>query len=158
MAKQPAYDWSRFLVKIAIKAAPSKVYKAWTDPKMLDKWFTYGCELELKKNGRFSMGDIYGNQWDMNVLGFRKNSLFRFTFGNLGEEVEVKLRKKGRNTIVELRQHNMKTTPRFKWEMHMGCRCGWTFFLANLKSFIEHGIDLRSKDRDMGYNNDFVNS
>ncbi len=158
MADKPKYDWSQFLVKINIKAAPSKVYKAWTNPKMLNKWFTYDCELSLRKNGIFAMTDIYGNRWEMKVLSFRKDRLFRFTFGNLGEEVEVKLGKKGRTTIVELRQYNMKTTPRFKWDMHMGCRCGWTFFLANLKAFLEHGIDLRSHEREMGYNSHFVNS
>jgi hypothetical protein len=24
-----------------------------------------------------------------------------------------------------------------------GCAMGWTFFLANLKAWLEHGIDLR---------------
>jgi hypothetical protein len=29
---------------------------------------------------------------------------------------------------------------------HLGCKTGWTFYLANLKSLMEGGIDLRNKN------------
>jgi hypothetical protein len=29
---------------------------------------------------------------------------------------------------------------------HLGCKTGWTFYLANLKSIYEGGIDLRNKN------------
>ena len=30
--------------------------------------------------------------------------------------------------------------------VNVGCKTGWTFYLANLKSLLEGGIDLRNKD------------
>ncbi|HER00156.1 MAG TPA: SRPBCC domain-containing protein [candidate division Zixibacteria bacterium] len=152
------FDWSQFTLNIAIKAAPSKVYKAWTDSKEICKWFAYDAEVEPKKGGKFSLTDIYGNSFDMQMLGARKDSRIHFTFGMNDEQVEVKLKKSGRYTVCELHQFNMKTSPNHKWDTHMEQRAGWTFFLTNLKAWLEHGIDLRSHDDKWGYADNFVNS
>lgn len=32
-----------------------------------------------------------------------------------------------------------------KFQFHIGCQMGWSFYLANLKSLYEGGIDLRYK-------------
>jgi hypothetical protein len=37
----------------------------------------------------------------------------------------------------------------------MGCLGGWTFYLANLKSYLEGGVDLRNKNLAL---NNMVNS
>ena len=52
----------------------------------------------------------------------------------------------------------MGVSPKDKWDMHKGCETGWTFFLTNLKSYLEHGIDLRSHDRRKSYKKNYVNS
>jgi hypothetical protein len=31
------------------------------------------------------------------------------------------------------------------YNYHVGCKAGWTFYLANLKSILEGGIDMRNK-------------
>jgi hypothetical protein len=40
----------------------------------------------------------------------------------------------------------------------MGCAMGWTFFLANLKAYLENGIDLRGHDPKRCYKQNFINS
>jgi hypothetical protein len=49
-------------------------------------------------------------------------------------------------TIVELRQENIPLDEISRVNYHLGCITGWTFYLANLKSILEGGIDLRNKN------------
>jgi hypothetical protein len=51
--------------------------------------------------------------------------------------------------IVELVQENIPEDDNGKHNWHLGCKTGWTFYLANLKSLAEGGIDLRNKDENL---------
>jgi hypothetical protein len=53
-------------------------------------------------------------------------------------------KKEGEN-IVELLQENIPTDEQGMHSWHLGCKTGSTFYLANLKSVLEGGIDLRNK-------------
>jgi len=158
MPSSTKYDWSRFALKIPIAVSPQKVFRAWTDDKEIVKWFTIKAEIEPKKNGNIYFEWLAGDKFSSKVIAVRKNQLFVFPFGNNGEEVEIKIRKWGKGSICELRQYNMKTTPKARWEMHRGCLTGWTFFLTNLKVWLESGLDLRSHDPKMSYEQGFINS
>ncbi len=48
--------------------------------------------------------------------------------------------------IVELSQEQIPTDERHKALYHVGCLEGWTFYLANLKSYLDGGLDLRNKN------------
>jgi uncharacterized protein YndB with AHSA1/START domain len=158
MANKKKHDWTRFTVKIEIAAPLHRVFRAWTDTRSMRKWFFYDGVVEPRKSGKFGMVDVYGNLWEYSVLDARKDRMIRFAFGTKGEKVEVKFSKSPSGTDVLLTQYDMKTTPEDKWSMHMGCRLGWTFFLANLKAVLEHGIDLRGFNPKKGYNEGFINS
>ena len=60
--------------------------------------------------------------------------------------VSVAFRTEEGETIVELTQYNIAVDDRSKSNFHVGCMQGWTFYLANLKSLMEAGIDLRNKN------------
>ena len=158
MPKAKKFDWSRFLLKIAINVSPEKVFKAWTDGKIVSKWFSVKAEIEPKKNGRIYYEWLAGDKLEARIIEIVKNRKLVIPFGSKGEIVEVKIKKHGRGSICELRQYNMKTGPKDRVNMHMGCKTGWTFFLTNLKSYLEHGIDLRSNDKRRSYRQNFVNS
>ena len=151
-------DWSVFTLRIVIKKSPARVFKAWTDGKELSKWFTVKSEIEPKKNGRLYFEWLAGEKMDAWVISIVKNKSFVFPFGPKGEAVRVNFKNLGSYCICELIQYNMKTDPISKWNMHRGCIQGWTFFLTNLKSYLEHGIDLRSHDPKRSYKQDFINS
>jgi hypothetical protein len=51
--------------------------------------------------------------------------------------------------IVELVQDNISTDEKGKELWHVGCKTGWTFYLANMKSMFEGGIDLRNKNEQL---------
>ena len=158
MPQAKKFDWSRFLLKIAIKASPEKVFKAWTDGKIVSRWFSVKAEIEPKKNGRIYYEWLAGDKLEARIIEIVKNRKFVIPFGSKGERLEVKIKKHGSGSICELRQYNMKTGPKDRVNMHMGCKTGWVFFLTNLKSYLEHGIDLRSHDKKRSYNQNFVNS
>lgn len=70
--------------------------------------------------------------------------------------VDIRLlpRRDGRLTVeLQQRMHHTRDFP-FLERVYVGCRQGWTFFLANLKSVAEGGADLREQAPDR---NDLIN-
>ncbi len=51
--------------------------------------------------------------------------------------------------MVELTQKNIPTDDESKQDIRLGCDSGWSFFLVNLKSIYEGGLDLRNKNADL---------
>lgn len=151
------YDWTQFTQRVLIKAPPLRVFKAWTDPAEIVRWFTVKAELEPRKGGRLYFEWLAGDKFEGKIIRVRKPNLLVFPFGSKGEEVEVKISKVKGGSLVELRQYGMKTSPNDKVSMHLGCQTGWTFFLANLKAWLEHKIDLRGHDPSRSYRQGYIN-
>ena len=156
--KQVKNDWTQFVLRVNIDAKPERVYKAWTDDKIVSKWFTEKTVIEPRKGGRLYFEWLAGDKLETKVKQAIKNKKFVFPFGKDGLEVSVTIKKDGKGSVCELKQYNMKTDPASKWSIHKGCVQGWTFFLANLKAYLEHGIDLRSHDVKRSYKEDYINS
>lgn len=74
------------------------------------------------------------------------------------EKAVIEPRKDGNHAICELHQFDMKTGPKDRICMHMGCRIGWVFFLTNLKAYLEHGLDFHSHNPKRSHLQGFVNS
>jgi hypothetical protein len=70
---------------------------------------------------------------------------FQFTFAGQCF-VDVRLSEQYDHTVVELIQSNIPTDDVSKQEIRLGCSSGWSFYMVNLKSVYEGGLDLRSKD------------
>ena len=60
--------------------------------------------------------------------------------------VQIKLSESGDFTIVELIQDHIPTDDASKVNVRLGCDTGWSFYLVNLKSVYEGGLDLRNKN------------
>ncbi len=74
--------------------------------------------------------------------------LIEFTFaGNC--KVQVQLSKMKTQTLVELIQTEIPLDNNSKKNIRLGCAFGWTFYLLNLKSTLEGGLDLRNKDTEL---------
>lgn len=144
MAKKFKYNWKEFTLRAAYKGTTEKLFKMWTDPKKLNKWFLTDADIELKKGDKYMFKWAIGAVENGKVLEVRRNSLFRFTFA--GCKVEVKFSKAGKECIVTLRQYDIPAGEEHKVGTHMSCQLGWTFFFTNLKSVLETGRDLREFD------------
>ncbi len=176
MADSPQHDWTQFELGIYVKSRPDEIFNLWSTGEGLAKWFLRNADFapsdgrpakskkskpapfptqsaraeseQCRANDRYLWewyydGGTSGEGW---ILDVRPPTRLHFTFGQ-EMEVDVSIRKQGAWCAVELRQFGIPDTPRGRWEMHLGCRVAWTFFLANLKSVAERGIDLREIER-----------
>jgi hypothetical protein len=154
------YDWARFTVRIDVNTPVEKLYTAWATRDGMEYWFLRLCEYKrpdgslLKGGEQVKKGDTYKWLWHGyaddtsevgQILDCNGKDLFRFSFGKAGD-CTVKLLKEEGITIVELVQENVPDDDNGKHTWHLGCKTGWTFYLANLKSLYEGGIDLRNKN------------
>ena len=157
------YDWTRFTLRINVSASPEALYKAWATRRGIESWFLRLSEYSrsnvlLEADEPVQQGDGYKWQWfgypDSvveygKVLQANGKDFFEFTFGGPAGSpmhVSVAFRTEEGETIVELTQYNIAVDDRSKSNFHVGCMQGWTFYLANLKSLMEAGIDLRNKN------------
>ncbi len=152
------FNWTSFMLRIAIKAPIQQLYNAWAQPSAITKWF-----LETAVNTSVdgnpidpslpaNAGDTY--QWTWFVYDevekgqfLEANGVNNLKFSFAGPcVVEIALREEYEYTVVMLTQSNIPTDDASKKNIRLGCHNGWSFYLVNLKSVYEGGIDLRNKD------------
>ena len=80
------------------------------------------------------------------VLDVHENELFSFTFGSLFN-VTITLKPDNGRTLFTLTQKYNKGAIQNDFA-HINCCVCWVFFMTNLKSVIENGIDLRETNPD----------
>lgn len=156
----PAYDWSRFTVRIDVNTPAEKLYRAWATRSGMEYWFLRLSEYRktdasLRDNDELvQKGDSYRWMWhgwsdemveEGRVLECNGKDFFKFSFGKAGN-CSVKIYEDQNQTIVELAQDEIPTDEHGMQYWHLGCKTGWTFYLANMKSLYEGGIDLRNKN------------
>jgi uncharacterized protein YndB with AHSA1/START domain len=154
------YNWSRFVTRIDINAPIEKLYWCWATKAGMEFWFLRMSEFKdrdgsLKSNDAFvNAGDTYRWRWwgwpdetteEGSILDANGKDFFKFSFGKAGDCAVTLKTELGQN-IVELVQDNIPTTEQGMHYWHLGCKTGWTFHLANLKSLLEGGIDLKNKN------------
>ena len=152
------FDWTTFTKKIAVKASLSDIYNAWTMAEDIEKWFLSKC-IFMNLNGnpigqkkQIEKGFSYQWNWLLydlteqgNIMKANGKDFIQFTFA--GEcLVDVQLSVHQDMVIIELTQKNIPEDDRSKREIRLGCDAGWSFFLVNLKSVYEGGLDLRNKN------------
>ncbi len=158
------YNWSEFTQKIHIDAPKQTIYHAWTIPAELEKWFLRSAVF-TKQNGDnryanepINEGDTYEWMWHGHAdTTLEKGTVkeangldkLQFSFVNDSALVTVHIGEVAGKTMVMLKQENIPTDEHGKVHYHMGCQTGWTFFLTNLKSVLEGGLDLRNKDTNL---------
>lgn len=138
------YNWSEFTLSVAIEAPVEKIFQMWTESDKLRKWFPADARMDLKKGGDYEWKWTRGLKETGKILNFKKPSKLSFTFAD--SICDVSIRKNKRGSVVELHQYNIPVTEEHKSDTHLNCNNGWTFYLINLKTFLEYGIDLREKD------------
>ena len=153
-------EWTHFRKRISIDASPQKVYEAWTTRAGLERWFLRQAKItapdgtERKDNDTIKAGDHYHWLWfgypdEMSekrlVSSVNGKDYLQFEFtGDCFVSVTIKAVEGV--TICELVQENIPLDENPKTNLYIGCGEGWTFYMANLKSILEGGIDLRNKN------------
>jgi uncharacterized protein YndB with AHSA1/START domain len=154
------YDWTTFVTRIAVKASIEKLYRCWATREGIEYWFLRMSDYKKpdgtlrEKNEWVQPGDPYRWRWhgwsdevteEGTILDCNGKDFFKFSFGAAGD-CAVTMKHEGEHTIVELVQDKIPDDEQGKNYWHLGCKTGWTFYLTNMKSLLEGGIDLRNRD------------
>ena len=153
-------NWKQFTRRITIKAPSKAIYEAWTTQQGLESWFLRQAKFTTAdgstrtKQQQIQPGDHFEWLWHgyddtvveknevLAVNGWDKLS-FRFS----GQcQVDVSIKQEKGETVCELIQSMPQEDETQRQFYFIDCGIGWTFYLANLKSILEGGIDLRNKN------------
>jgi uncharacterized protein YndB with AHSA1/START domain len=160
------HNWTKFTVTADFNTDLMSVYKAWSTPAGLESWFLrkanfYTITGRLREpHESILKEDAYEWYWHGfddktvekgEVLEVNSIDFVKFTFTD-DTIVSVSLEFKQGLTILELTQENIKEESDPSKNLFVQCQTGWTFYLANLKSVLEGGIDLRNKRFDVRSN------
>ncbi|ADR21253.1 hypothetical protein MATR_11180 [Marivirga tractuosa] len=162
-------NWNTFSMRIVIDHAVKTVYECWATQDQIEKWFLeeasyYQGSEKRKPEELVQKGDRFNwkwNNWNFTekgeVLEANGKDFISFTFGS-GGKVNVKLTEINGMTEVTLTQSDIPNDEKSKMEIYVGCSTGWTFWLTNLKAFLEHGITLHATGLKQEETKDLVNS
>lgn len=156
------FDWTSFTKRIAVKAALAEIYAAWTVAAKLEQWFLERVVFRTDKEAspELTLAAQSGTQYDWywyldttpmqgEMLQANGKDFIQFTFEG-SSLVDVRLSTLDEYVIVELRHYNIPQDDHSRQHIRLGCSSGWAFYLHNLKSVYEGGIDLRNKDPKLG--------
>jgi len=154
------HDWSTFTLSIPVRASLADLYLAWATKKGIESWFLRSAEfvnehgLPRGADETFQRGDRYSWYWHgypddvfekKSILDANGSDKLSFVFS--GDcLVTVELKQQEGFVMVALTQSKIPTDEQGKLNLYFGCGTGWTFYLANLKSVMEGGLDLRNRD------------
>lgn len=162
-------NWKTFTKRILVNKSIDSVYRCWATQNQIETWFLEKAVFISDENHRkpvelVEKGDNFywkWNNWDFTeegqVLEANGKDIISFTFGS-GGIVTVRLKEVNGNTEVELTQSDIPTDEKSKLEIYVGCITGWTFWLTNLKAYLEHNITLHAKGLNQDETMDLVNS
>ncbi|TWJ00685.1 uncharacterized protein YndB with AHSA1/START domain [Mucilaginibacter frigoritolerans] len=158
--------WKSFKVTGDYNIDIRSLYEAWATTEGIEKWFLrkanyYTVPLRLREVDEFILKeDTYEWYWfgyddDMvekgQILEANGTDFIKFTFSG-GSTVSISIYSRNGVSIVELLQENIPLENDPSQNLFVQCQIGWTFYLANLKSVLEGGVDLRNKKLEVSSN------
>lgn len=155
------FNWKQFVLRIPVKAPATAIIAAWTSQEALESWFLRSAVF-VDKNGTtrsshetIGAGDRFTWLWhghgdeakdENEVLAVNAGKSLQFTFADRCI-VTVSVKEEAGETICELVQEMTMEDEATQQYFYIDCGKGWTFYLANLKSILEGGPDLRNKNK-----------
>ncbi len=134
------------------QAKPETVFRALTNPKELTKWFLQDAKVQLKEGGKMKFVWSPKDKHENKILELVPNRKLRITWPTMGwggtpktnTYVTFNLTPRGKYTLLQI-EHNGFGLGEEWVTYYAATYSGWTYYLLNLKSWLEHGIDLRDK-------------
>lgn len=154
-----ADNWTAFKKKIYIKGTIKDIYRLWATSEGICSWFlrhaVYRRGTEsIAANKPVKNGDVFEwrwHNWDGKEAGeivkANDKDFLAFTFAD--GLVSVQLKEDQGRVLVCLEQSKIAIDEKSKMEIYNGCSNGWSFWLTNLKAYVEHGILLNETEIDL---------
>lgn len=152
--------WESFTKRIHIHATTEKLYWCWATSEGLTSWFLKDAVF-LRDNKPINKSDFikpndsyfwYWHNWDgkeeWKIIETNGKDFIEFLFAG-SCEVTINLEQKKEAILLSLTQSKIPQDEKSKLEIFYGCSNGWTFWLANLKAYLEHGILLNETGIDL---------
>jgi uncharacterized protein YndB with AHSA1/START domain len=154
MTRRTNYDWSKFQIVMYYNAGLNRVYTAWStsaglcsfmlsDARFIDH-VTSLTQTEATRGSKYCWRWPHNFVLDGTVIEARSDREFAFTFGSMS--VLTQFSCFGEQTELVLNQTGIGTDDSGKIWGHLNCRSCWLFYLTNLKSMLEGGLDLRDAE------------
>ena len=158
--------WTSFKVVGDYNTDIRSLYEAWATTEGMEKWFLrkanfYTLPKRLREPEEFiCKEDTYEWFWhgygdDVSekgqILETNGTDFIKFTFSE-GSIVSINIYSRNGLSVVELVQENIPVESDPTKNLFVNCQIGWTFYMANLKSVLEGGVDLRNKRLDLSSN------
>jgi len=158
--------WASFKVAGDYNTDIRTLYEAWATTRGLEKWFLrkanfYTVPRRTREPEEFILKeDTYEWYWHGygddtfekgEILEANGTDLVKFTFSG-GSIVTVEMSSRNGISLIELTQENIPEESDPSKNLFVQCQVGWTFYMANLKSVFEGGIDLRNKKLEVSSN------
>ena len=155
-----SFNWKQFTKRIPIKAPAKAIYTAWTTQQGLESWFLRLAQFTKPdgtirgRTAAIEKDDKYKWLWfgyddaameEREILLANGWDQLQFSFSG-GCIVTVSIKQENGETICELTQQMPMEDVHEQQHFFIECGNGWGFYLANLKSVLEGGIDLRNKN------------
>jgi uncharacterized protein YndB with AHSA1/START domain len=136
---------------VTIKSSPEVVFKALTQADELMRWFPTRAESDPRPGGKFKLTWEFANANEngaqqgeyVEVVPNRKLS-YTWTAESIPTLVTFNLNEADGETIVELDHSSMRDGADHE-KLHDMHANQWGFFMMNLKSYLEAGMDLRKE-------------
>lgn len=153
MPATDTYDWTQFDVHIFLPCDAAAAYDCWATSHGMEGFFTQAFTFTTPggtprdPDERAQAGDAYhlafhhADELTGTVLACEPGREFAFSFGSM--RVTVSFEEMEGRTLVRLVQSEIPTDDAGRAHSHLNCRSCWVYYLLNLRSVIEHGIDLR---------------
>ncbi|MGA8274781.1 MAG: SRPBCC domain-containing protein [Thermoplasmata archaeon] len=144
VSKSLTIDQSFFFEK-----SPRTVFRALSESKQIVRWFLAKAELPHEKGARYRFEWPGGYFHEGTVLEFVRDRRLTLTWPNGSRSkrfftrVTFTVRRAGRGTFLTVHHTGFPRTP-VGIEQYGGTESGWAYYLVNLRSVLEHGVDLRS--------------
>lgn len=156
-----ALSFDQFTKKIYIKSSLEKLYWCWATSEGITSWFLSKAEYRDRDGNlrnpdeEIQAGDTYTwgwHNWDGEengkVLQANGSDFVEIIFAEVSK-VSVQLEQHDKAVLLTLKQYEIPTDEKSQMNIHFGCSNGWTFWLANLKAYLEHGILLNETEFDL---------
>ena len=134
---------------IFIHASPRTVFRAITDPKLLITWFSDTATIVPRRGGSYALGWQDGPTHTGRVLELVPGKRITLSWQWPGKEalgvtrLRLSVEPKAGGTILRFTHSGFGRGG--DWvDLYEGAIRGWTYFMMNCKSVVEHGNDLRS--------------
>jgi len=151
--------FTEFKLRVNVNTSIENAYRAWSTSAGISSWF---LRAEYKdKDGKVRSSDEPAQEGDDYALSFATKpgavictgkvlkangkDLFSFSFSK-GCPVTISVYREQDETIVQLIESHLPTDEDTIRRHFIGDTKGWIFYLTNLKSVLEGGLDLRNKN------------